>query len=101
MQIKDTIALRKLAHRLNNPVVKINNSQLYAGSPMYFYCKMCGHQSDVKPESYTDIPKKHCNLCKELLDKNPNITPSSIVDMAKALPIEKVLNEGHSQGPKG
>lgn len=88
MEIKDTAALRRLAHRLNNPKEQINNGRLPAGSPMYFYCKMCEYQSDVKPESYTTSPRKYCGSCQELLDANPGITPTSLVEMAKGLPDE-------------
>ncbi len=88
MEIKDTIALGRLRHRINNPVEQVDNGQLRAGSSMYFYCKMCGHQSDVKPENYTTSPKRHCSGCQELIDANPGITPTSIVEMAKNLPDE-------------
>lgn len=88
MQINDTIALGKLRFRLDNPMEQIDNGRSYAGSPMYFYCKMCGYQSDVKPESYSDRPNRHCGPCQGLITSNPGITPASIVEMAKGLPDE-------------
>jgi hypothetical protein len=45
---------------------QINNSSLQAGSPMYFYCRFCGVQTDVLPESYTTIPCKICSECDHL-----------------------------------
>ena len=50
---------------------KIDNSSLYAGSPMYYYCTGCGLQSDVLPEEWdprVTTPKKICDDCKHLKD---------------------------------
>ncbi len=82
MEIKDTIALGKLAERLKNPIKQINNGNLPAGSPMYFYCVICGYQSDVLPESYTSRPKKYCTPCKDLKDVTPGITDASLKELA-------------------
>jgi len=49
------------------PEQKIN-ACLPAGSPMYFYCKMCGHLADKLPESYTCRPKQLCADCQALKD---------------------------------
>ena len=59
-------ALENLQKRKDNKPEQINNATLYAGSPMYFYCQMCGHLSDVKPESYTTPVKKLCDECEEI-----------------------------------
>ncbi len=67
MQGKE-FALEKLAERRNTPVKQIDNSQLYAGSPMYFYCQSCGHEADIKPETYITPPKKLCGECQALKD---------------------------------
>lgn len=75
---------KTLATRIANKPEQIDNSRLYAGSPMYFYCKLCGHQSDVKPESYTDAPKKYCTLCKELKDANPGTDDGVLVGLARS-----------------
>jgi hypothetical protein len=45
---------------------KVNNASLYAGSPMYFYCRVCGLETDVLPESYTEEPCTLCTPCEEL-----------------------------------
>ena len=59
-------ALKALKERRDNPPEKIDNSKLYAGSPMYFYCISCGHVSDVLPESYLCSPSKLCDECQAL-----------------------------------
>lgn len=82
VDIKDKPALLRLKQRLENPPKQINNSSLPAGSPMYFYCRICGHQSDVKGESYTDPPRKYCGDCQELKDVNPGLTDKTIIDLA-------------------
>lgn len=48
-----------------------DNSALYAGSPMYYYCRHCGAE-DVKPECFdprTDPIKNPCDDCKTLVSK--------------------------------
>lgn len=62
------VALKALAHRRAHKPKQIDNASLYAGSPMYFYCKSCGHLADTKPESYTTPPKKLCGECQALKD---------------------------------
>lgn len=61
-------ALAKLAARRANQPRQINNAGLPAGSPMYFYCVSCGHESDVLPESYVMPPKRLCSECQALQD---------------------------------
>ena len=83
--IKDKPALLRLHNRIENKPEQINNSSLPAGSPMYFYCRICGHQSDVKSESYTSPVKKYCTDCQELKDANPGLTDTTIIEAAKEL----------------
>ncbi len=45
---------------------QIDNSSLYAGSPMYFYCRFCGEHTDTLPESYLCTPKRVCEPCEIL-----------------------------------
>lgn len=61
-------ALIAFKKRKDNPPEHINNASLYAGSPMYFYCMMCGHESDVLPESYLCTPKHLCTECQKMKD---------------------------------
>jgi len=61
-------ALAALKKRRAHPPKQIDNASLYAGSPMYFYCKSCGWLADTKPESYLDRPKPLCEECQALKD---------------------------------
>lgn len=61
-------ALLYLAERKANPPEQIDNSSLHAGSPMFFYCKIC-EGTIVLPESFTcEVPKLcvECNFLKEM-----------------------------------
>lgn len=82
--VKDTLALQRLADRIANQPKQIDNASLYAGSPMYFYCKLCGHLADKLPESYISPPKKYCTDCKQLKDANHEVTDATLVELAKA-----------------
>ena len=67
-----TLTARKLeeleARRQFNAGKQIDNSRLYAGSDMYYYCETCGVHVSTKPEGwYTDPPPKHCADCKDLI----------------------------------
>lgn len=46
---------------------RINNSSLYAGSPMYFDCIGCGLQNIVMPEGWISKPD-FCVECQALKD---------------------------------
>ena len=65
-------ALKALAERRQNKPKQIDNGRLRAGSPMYFYCRSCGHQSDCLDELYQpgpNTPKKLCAECQFMQDK--------------------------------
>ncbi len=81
-ELKDHPALLRMRKRIENPPEQINNSSLPAGSPMYFYCRICGHQSDVKGESYTSPPRKYCKDCGEYRECNPGFTDTTIKEAA-------------------
>ncbi len=68
---KAALADLKKRKKKNEPKVK-NNANLYAGSPMYFYCRYCLAETDVLPESWDPrftTPKKICNKCKDLKNR--------------------------------
>ena len=48
---------------------QINNASLYAGSPMYYYCKSCSGLAEVLPESHISSPKQLCDECQDLEDR--------------------------------
>jgi len=48
--------------------VVINNSDLIAGSPMFYFCNGCGMQNIVLPENHLHMPPKLCMECQAMLD---------------------------------
>lgn len=67
MQHKATALEALKARRAARPI-RINNGDLPAGSPMYFYCKSCGALADTKPEDYLMPPRPLCSECQGLKD---------------------------------
>ena len=59
-------ALKELHKRQANRPKQIDNASLYAGSPMYFYCVVCGHIADTLPEGYLTRPARLCTPCQEM-----------------------------------
>lgn len=57
-------ALKALAERRKNKPEPVDNSSLYAGSPMFFPCISCGATIAV-PEDYRYRPKL-CDECDAL-----------------------------------
>lgn len=62
------VAIAELVKRRANQPEKIDNSKLYAGSPMHYYCKACGHLAETLPESHFSRPKQLCEECQALKD---------------------------------
>ncbi len=61
-------AFRK--RREENDGKQKDNSSLYAGSPMYYYCRYCYALTDKIPESdFTTTPKECCGDCKAMKEK--------------------------------
>ncbi len=60
-------ALKELrTHRkVNAGRKKVDNSQLHAGSPMYYYCKSCS-QPIILPEDHTCPVPALCDECQAL-----------------------------------
>lgn len=61
-------ALKGLAKRRAHRPKQVDNGALYAGSPMYYYCKSCGHTADILPEEHTNRPRQLCKECQALKD---------------------------------
>ncbi len=58
--------LKALAERrAHMPTERIDDSLLYAGSAMHFYCISCGHAAGTLPESYI-TPLEICRECEAL-----------------------------------
>ena len=47
-------------------IEKIENADIPAGSPMYFYCRHCGIPTEVLPEDYVFPPMRECSQCQGL-----------------------------------
>ena len=45
---------------------QVDNSALYAGSPMFYYCKHCGVHTETLPESHMKRPVTCCTACEAL-----------------------------------
>jgi RNA polymerase-binding transcription factor DksA len=57
-----------LKRRENNKnIKKVNNADLYAGSPMYYYCQSCDGEMSL-PESHLCAAPTLCSYCKELVE---------------------------------
>lgn len=63
-----TTAIKQFAQRrlLAAEIEKIDNADLPAGSPMYFYCRHCGIPTEVLPEDYVFPPLRECSQCQGL-----------------------------------
>jgi len=69
-------AVEALKWRQANQPKQINNADLYAGSPMYYYCRVCGWLSDTKPEGwFLNPPAKLCRECSALKEEYGLPTP--------------------------
>lgn len=79
----DKAAIKRLKQRLQNKPEQIDNSRLYAGSPMYYYCRLCAHVAAVLPESHWGSPPKYCKECKDLKDAT-QLTDTSLLEAAQA-----------------
>ncbi len=62
------LAIKALEARRANKPEQINNANLYAGSPVYYYCRSCGHLADKLSETHFKAPKRLCDECQALKD---------------------------------
>lgn len=62
------MAIKLFVRRAMNHPQPIDNSKLYAGSPMIFYCKTCGWVSDIKEEEYCFAVRHTCSECDGLTE---------------------------------
>jgi len=65
LQGKD-VALAALQLRREQPPMRIDNSALPAGSPMYYYCITCGHLAGLLAEDHIRAPPTLCEECLAL-----------------------------------
>lgn len=58
------MAATKLEERRASRPEPIDNGSLPAGSPMYYYCRSCGHHVATLAEDWFEIPPpKLCTFC--------------------------------------
>jgi hypothetical protein len=64
------LALKQFKRRktVNAEKQQVDNSSLYAGSPMHYYCRFCGDETETLPENHVTAPKTSCDPCKVLRD---------------------------------
>ena len=56
--------------REENEPERKDNGSLYAGEPMYYYCRNCYALTDTIAESdFTTVPKDCCGDCKAMKEK--------------------------------
>lgn len=67
-EIGKEAAINAFVERVRNKPEKIDNSRLYAGAPMYYYCHDCGSLAEVLSETHMSVPKRMCDPCKFLTD---------------------------------
>ena len=60
-------ALSRLAKRKAEAekIEQINNADLYAGSPMHYYCRSCDLLAQTLPECHAERPRRYCDACEE------------------------------------
>ncbi len=70
MDLDVKVAMEQFERRKaeNPPSGHVNDNLLPAGSPMHYYCKHCGVQTEVLPESHVRAPVTCCEPCKVLRD---------------------------------
>ncbi|SRR6266481_2021368 len=61
-------ALAALKERQSREIKRIDNSSGKAGDPMHYYCHLCHEHTETLPETHVEPPKRHCDLCQELID---------------------------------
>lgn len=47
---------------VNGKLPRVDNSKLPAGSPMYYYCRLCG-QTMILPELHMEMAPRYCEYC--------------------------------------
>ena len=61
----------------NKDTKRVDNTALYAGSPMYYYCRGCNEEM-VLSETHSEPSPKLCYPCKELAEIQEKLTPKDI-----------------------
>lgn len=62
----------------NRGITYIDNNKLPPGSPMYFYCNLCGIEMQV-PENYV-TRAKICGACQEFSNEVKGVDPVTLMN---------------------
>lgn len=73
--------IEKFVNRRNNCPEQIDNAKLPAGSPMVYYCRLCGHESEQLPEDHWMIPRRYCKECTKM-KMGAGLTDQQFIDLA-------------------
>lgn len=65
LQANEAVAALAERRQKNAGLERKNNAELYAGSPMYYYCRLCGAEI-VLPECHDPPAPSHCSDCSDL-----------------------------------
>lgn len=65
---KDALAALTKRKQLSAAATRIDNADLPAGSPMYFYCQECGDLAAVLSEGFTQRVPRFCSPCQRLFE---------------------------------
>lgn len=58
----------KQRYLTNKDSKHIDNSTLYAGSPMYYYCKGCRVLITTLPENHLSAAPNYCTPCRVIVE---------------------------------
>lgn len=66
--MKSDVELLAERKEANSKIPRVHNAELPAGSPMHYYCQLCGVETDVLPEEHPSPPTKFCYPCQKMMD---------------------------------
>jgi len=94
MTIDLRVAIKGFAQRLkDNKGKQVNNSDLRAGSPMYYYCKHCGIHTETLPETHWSTPTTVCGGCKVLVEQGIIEVAKKYATTTSKRAAEKIIDE--------
>lgn len=59
----------------NKNIKRVNNQDLYAGSPVYYYCRDCSEEM-ILPETHIEPAPRLCFPCKKLEEIQETVLPN-------------------------
>jgi NAD-dependent SIR2 family protein deacetylase len=86
---KDALLARVEAGKKVKP---INNATLYAGSPMYYYCRICLLLAARLPESHMEAAPTRCDACKQMM-KESGVTHDEVMSFLESAEATKATTK--------